>query len=112
MTENSETTPSLIDFMEVAVEKQTIVDLKALEKFAKACAKACAQAEMMHHPKPEVSPRKMLGIIPLFLMKCFGNKAGTPHAILISVISKIHMYSTEHLDNKGTLAMWESFYPL
>jgi hypothetical protein len=108
MSENSEKTPSLIDFMEVAVEKQTIGDLKAPEDFEK----ACEEADLMHHPNPEVSPRKMLGIIPPFLMKCFGNKAGKPHSILTSVISEIDKYSTEYLDDNGILAMWGAFYPL
>ena len=105
LTSNGKTTPWLSDFVAVAKAKKTLNDLKAPDD---------ATIELAFTEgigRPIVFPRKMFGILPPFLMKCFRH-AGSPSLTLGDVIAEIHKYTTENLDETGAETMWQSFYPL
>jgi hypothetical protein len=101
-------TPTLIDFMKVGAKEMDSVNLKAPDDVTK----AHEEANRLKHPAPSVQPRKMFGIIPPFLMHCFGNTAGSPLLTLLHLLPEIHAYTAKYLDEEGTLAMWAALYPM
>ena len=105
LTSNEKKTPWLSDFIDVANGKQQLGRLRAPDDETINLAVAEGRT------RPTVFPRKMFGVIPPFLMKCFGH-AGQPMLTLGSIITEIKKYAAEHLDETGTHTMWQSFYPL
>ena len=105
LTCNGKKTPWVNDFIDVALGTQHLADLRAPDDATIELAATKGRS------RPIIFPRKMLGVIPPFLMKCF-SFAGTPLLILGSIIDEIHKYTTEHLQENGRLSMWQSFYPL
>ena len=106
LTSNGKATPWVTDFIDVANNKQTLASLRAPDD---------ATIEIGHaegRTCPIVFPRKMFGVLPPFLMKCFGYAAGSPLQTLSGVITEIHKYASENLDESGADTMWRSFYPL
>jgi hypothetical protein len=89
----------------VANDKQTLACLRALDdatiKLGLTEGRTC----------PIAYHRKIFGVLPPFLMKCF-IYASSPLQTLNGVIAEIHKYASEHLNKKGAKMMWRSFYPL
>ena len=105
LTCNEKSTPWLSDFIDVAFKKQTVARLRAPDN------ETIEEGMTEGLTRPTIFPRKMFGVIPPFLMKCF-SFAGTPSLILKSIIEEIQLYASENLDEPGAYTMWQSFYPL
>ena len=88
----------MTDFINVANDKQTLASLRALDDAT------IEEGYSKGRSYPVVFPRKMLGVLPPFLMKRFRN-AGSPLQTLNGVISEIHKYASDQLGKKGAKAM-------
>ena len=54
----------------------------------------------------------MIGIIPPFLMRGFGEAAGSPLLILLNTLAGIHQYTKEHFDANETTRMWSDLHTI
>jgi hypothetical protein len=106
MTNNGKPTPWLSDFIDVANKVQALTAILPPDE------ETIAIALTKGLKRPTVLPRKMFGVLPPFLMKCFGFAGGSPSLALESVITEVQKYTKEYLDENGTSKMWQAFYPL